>query len=80
MGLIDSLDSHLAYYENGANDGRPTGTYGGHALKDGPTPRKDNREEERQSRKGGTKIGGSQQNMDTWLEEMKTWRKKTTAA
>jgi hypothetical protein len=37
------LHSHVAYYENGANDGTPTGTYGGHALKDGPTARKDNR-------------------------------------
>jgi hypothetical protein len=55
------LDSHVAYYENGANDGRPTGIYGGHALKYGHTPRKDNREEGRQSRKGGTKRVASQE-------------------
>jgi hypothetical protein len=55
------MDSHVAYYENGANDGTPTGTYGGYALKDGHTPRKDNREQGRQSRKGGTKTVASQE-------------------
>jgi hypothetical protein len=48
-----------AYYENGANDGTPAGIYGSHAVKDGPTQRKDNREKGRQSRKGGTKMDAS---------------------
>jgi hypothetical protein len=54
--LSAALNSHVAYYDNGANAGTPTGTYGGHALKDGHTPRKDKTEEGRQSRKGGTKM------------------------
>jgi hypothetical protein len=40
--LKAALDSHAAYYENGANDITPAGADKGHARKDGPSTRKDN--------------------------------------
>jgi hypothetical protein len=62
------LDSHVAYYENGANDGTPAGTYGGHSVKHGPSPREDDSEYGRQSTKDGTKKDASQVKMDAWLK------------
>jgi hypothetical protein len=72
--LSAALVSYVAYYENGANEGTPAGTYGGHRVKEGPSLKKGNSEEGLQSTKDET----IQEKMDAWLEEMNAWRKETT--
>jgi hypothetical protein len=55
--LKAALDSHVTYYENGANDGTTAGTREGHARKDAPSLSKNNSEDGDQPGKNESQYG-----------------------